>query len=61
MSIVTDALSTARTVIAAEREVLIHSCTLGGDLATLDAAARPDLETYDAALAKIDGALEGDQ
>ncbi len=61
MSIVTDALSTARTVIAAEREVLIHSCTLGGDLATLDAAARPDLETYDAALAKIDAALEGDQ
>lgn len=58
MILVADALSTARTVIAADREVLIRSCTLGGDLATLDAVARPDLEIYDAALAKIDAAME---
>lgn len=54
MILVADALSAARTVIAADREVLIRSCTLGGD----PRCARPDLEIYDAALAKIDAAME---
>lgn len=56
--IVADALRAARKVIADERAVLVSCCTIGGDLATLDADAGPDLETYDATLAKIDAALE---
>lgn len=58
MSPVSDALVTARAIIADDRAVLIRSCTLNGDLATLDADARPDLETYDAALSKINAAME---
>ncbi|WP_292085369.1 MULTISPECIES: hypothetical protein [unclassified Brevundimonas] len=53
-----EALTDARRIITEERTVLVACCTVGGDLATLDPTASPHLAEYDAALAKIDAALE---
>lgn len=57
-AVIREALTDARAIIVTEREVLIASHTVRGDLATLDNEVRSDPETYDAALAKIDAALE---
>lgn len=57
-AVIQDALATSRRIITEERVVLIACCTVANDITTLDPSAAPHLAEYDAALAKIDAALE---
>lgn len=55
-----EAVKQARETIQIERDHLVDCCTVGGDIRTLDAGAKPDVGRMDAALAAIDAALGGD-